>query len=77
MSGDSHLTDSSGDDDVGRREEDGDGGDYCEEGEGDQAEPVDHHRRKLRRSNSSGTWATFPANYVQSDTVSRIYILTE
>ena len=37
----------SSDDDVRRGEEDGDGGDDGEGREGDEAEPVDHHRREL------------------------------
>ena len=34
---------------MGRGEEDCDGGDDGERGEGDEAEPVDHHRRELRK----------------------------
>ena len=41
---------SSSDDNVRRREEDRDGGDDGERGEGDEAEPVDHHRGELRHA---------------------------
>ena len=43
---------SSSDDNVRRREEDGDGGDDGERGEGDEAEPVDHHRGELTHAHA-------------------------
>ena len=36
-----------GDDDMGGGDEQGRGGEHREAGEGDQAEPVQHHRREL------------------------------
>ena len=49
----SFLPSSSSDDNVRRREEDGDGGDDGERREGDEAEPVDHHRRELTHQSTT------------------------